>query len=58
MSAPLGDFINLGTGGDGTFDGNLDEVVIVIAGVQGAGGSTVEVDFDLFAFTAGEPLGG
>ena len=58
VSAPLGDFINLGTGGDGTFNGNLDEVVIVIAGVQGADGSTVEVDFDLFAFTAGEPLGG
>ncbi|MCO5204676.1 MAG: family 16 glycosylhydrolase [Anaerolineae bacterium] len=55
ISAPLSSFINLFTGGDGTFNGNLDEVVIVISGVVGGSGSTVEVDFDLFAFTAGEP---
>ena len=33
--APLSSFINLFTGGDGTFNGNLDEVVIVISGVVG-----------------------
>ena len=56
LSAPVSSFINLFTGGDGTFDGNLDEVVIVIAGVEGADGSTVEVDFDYFIFTDGGPL--
>jgi beta-glucanase (GH16 family) len=58
VSAPLSEFIDLETGGNGTFDGKLDEVVIVISGVAGAEGTTVEVDFDLFAFTSGEPLGG
>jgi beta-glucanase (GH16 family) len=56
VSAPLSAFNNLFTGGDGTFDGKLDEVVIVVSGVQGAEGSTVEVDFDYFALTAGGPL--
>ncbi len=56
VSAPLGSFTDLGTGGNGTFDGDLDEVVIVIAGVTGANPSTVEVDFDLFAFSSGGPL--
>ncbi len=56
VSAPLSAFTNLFTGGDGTFDGKLDEVVIVISGVQGGNPSTVEVDFDYFALTAGGPL--
>jgi beta-glucanase (GH16 family) len=56
VSAPVSSFADLGTGGDGTFDGDLDEVVIVIAGVTGASGATVEVDFDLFAFSSGGPL--
>jgi len=56
VSAPLSGFSDLGTGGDGTFNGNLDEVVIVISGVVGGSGSTVEVDFDLFAFSSGGPL--
>ncbi len=55
VSAPVSSFNNLFTGGDGTFDGNLDELVIVIAGVVGANPSTVEVDFDLFTFTSGGP---
>ena len=55
VSAPLSDFANLGTGGDGTFNGNLDEVVVVVSGVQGGSGSTVEVDFDAFVFTTGGP---
>jgi beta-glucanase (GH16 family) len=58
VSAPVSSMIDLGTGGDGTFNGALDEVVIVIAGVQGADQSNVEVDFDLFAFTSGGPLEG
>ncbi len=56
VSAPLSDFTDLFTGGDGTFNGNLDEVVIVISSVQGANPSTVEVDFDLFAFSTSGPL--
>ncbi|MEM8932653.1 MAG: hypothetical protein AAGE94_15830, partial [Acidobacteriota bacterium] len=56
VSAPLDSFVDLATGGDGTFDGRLDEVVVVVAGVQGADGSVVEVDFDYFALTAGGPL--
>ena len=56
ISAPLSGFADLGTGGDGTFDGNLDEVVVVVSGVSGGPGSTVEVDFDQFSFTSGGPL--
>ena len=57
LSAPLSSFINLFTGGDGTFNGNLDEVVVVVSGVQGGSGSTVEVDFDQFSFSSGGPVG-
>ncbi len=56
ISAPVGSLTDLFTGGDGTFNGNLDEVVIVIAGVQGGNPSTVELDFDLFSFSSGGPL--
>ncbi len=56
VSVPLSSLTNLGTGGDGTFDGALDEVVIVIASVTGANPSVVEVDFDQFAFSSGGPL--
>ena len=55
VSAPLTSLINLGTGGDGTFNGKLDEVVIVISNVAGGPGSTVEVDFDQFYFSSGPP---
>jgi beta-glucanase (GH16 family) len=57
ISAPLSSFTNLGTGGNGSFDGNLDEVVIVVAGVAGASGAVVEVDFDQLSFTSSAPLG-
>ncbi len=56
ISAPLSSFTNLSTGGDGVFNGNLDEVVIVISGVTGGSGSVVEVDFDQLSFTSGGPL--
>ena len=56
ISAPLSSFMNLNTGGDGTFNGDLDEVVIVLSNVQGASESTVEVDFDYFAFSSGGPI--
>ena len=56
VSAPLSGFTDLFTGGDGTFNGDLDEVVIVISGVAGADPSTVEVDFDQFAFSSSGPL--
>lgn len=56
LSAPISSFNNLFTGGDGTFNGRVDELVLVISGVQGGLGSTVEVDFDYFAFTSGGPI--
>lgn len=56
LSAPLSDFMDLSTGGDGVFNGKLDETVIVISGVEGQPGSTVEVDFDQIIFTSGGPL--
>ena len=55
VSAPLSSLVNLGTGGNGVFDGALDEVVIVIAGVTGTPGTAVEVDFDEFSLTSGGP---
>lgn len=56
ISAPLSDLVSLNTGGDGNFNGNLDEIVIVIAGVQGADPSQIQIDFDFFAFSSGGPL--
>ncbi len=56
VSAPLSSLTNLFTGGDGSFNGDLDEIVLVVAGVVGEAPSTVEVDFDLFAFSSGGPL--
>ncbi|MEM7797969.1 MAG: family 16 glycosylhydrolase [Chloroflexota bacterium] len=56
ISAPLSDFANLNTGGDGTFNGDVDEVVIVISNVTGADGATIELDFDLFTLSSGGPI--
>ncbi len=53
ISAPVSAFADQATGGDGTFNGALDELVIVIAGVTGGPGSVIEVDFDQFAFSEG-----
>ncbi|MFT5194280.1 MAG: beta-glucanase (GH16 family) [Candidatus Promineifilaceae bacterium] len=55
ISAPVSSFVNTGTGGDGVFNGNLDEIVIVVAGVVGANPSVVEVDFDDISFSSGGP---
>jgi beta-glucanase (GH16 family) len=55
VSAPLTDFTNAGTGGNGAFDGNLDEVVLVFGAVEGVSGSIIEIDFDHLAFTSGGP---
>ncbi|MDJ0497924.1 MAG: carbohydrate binding domain-containing protein, partial [Acidimicrobiia bacterium] len=63
LSAPLSGFTRVDGVGDGTFNGNLDEIVVVVSGVQGSGGevgedpTTVEVDFDYFTFTSGGPPG-
>ncbi len=56
VSAPLSSFVDQFTGGDGSFNGNLDEIVVVLAGVEGGSGSTIEVDFDQFSFTSGGPV--
>ncbi|MDJ0959802.1 MAG: carbohydrate binding domain-containing protein [Acidimicrobiia bacterium] len=53
ISAPLSGFTPVAGSGDGTFNGNLDEIVIVVAGVVGGDPSAVEVDFDQFAFSDG-----
>jgi beta-glucanase (GH16 family) len=55
VSAPVSSFTNLVTGGDGTFNGNLDELVIAFGGVTGVVGSTIEADFDQIVFTSGGP---
>ena len=56
LSAPLSSFVDRGTGGNGVFDGDLDEVVIVFGGVQGVVGSVIEIDFDQFVLTPDGPL--
>lgn len=55
VSAPLASLTDLQTGGDGTFDGRVDEVVIVISGVEGGAATDVLVDFDDILFTSGAP---
>ena len=55
ISAPLGSLTDLKTGGDGTFDGPVDEIVIVISGVEGGEATDVLVDFDDILFTSGAP---
>ncbi len=55
VSAPLSAFFDRGTGGNGAFDGDLDEVVIVFGGVEGGSGTVIEVDVDQLAFTSGGP---
>lgn len=57
LSAPLSAFSDRGTGGNGVFDGTVDEVVIVIGGVEGVVGSAVELDIDTITFTSGAPAG-
>jgi hypothetical protein len=55
VSAPLSSFFDRGTGGNGVFDGALDEIVIVFGGVEGGPGTVIEVDVDQLAFTSGGP---
>ena len=55
LSAPLSSFFDRGTGGNGTFDGNVDEMVIVFGGVTGDLGTVIEIDFDQITFTSGAP---
>ena len=55
LSAPLSSFFDRGTGGNGVFDGNVDEMVIVFGGVQGGAATNIEVDFDTITFTSGAP---
>ncbi len=56
LSAPLTGFMDLGTGGNGFFDGKLDEVIVVISGVVGANPSDINIDFDFIAFSSGGPI--
>jgi len=56
VSAPLSSFIDRGSGGNGTFDGDLDEVAFVIEAVEGASGAVIEVDFDQLMFVSGSTV--
>ncbi|MCP4305376.1 MAG: family 16 glycosylhydrolase [bacterium] len=55
LSAPLSSFFDRGTGGNGVFDGNVDELVIVFGGVEGGAATNIEIDFDHISFTSGAP---
>ena len=55
ISTPLSEFRNLETGGDGTFNGNVDEIVIVIAAVEGGEMTDIQIDFDEISFASGMP---
>ena len=55
LSAPLTSFFNRGTGGNGVFDGAVDEFVIVFGGVEGGLATNIEIDFDEITFTSGGP---
>ena len=55
ISAPLSSWNDRGTGGNGVFDGNVDEMVIVFGGVEGGAATNILVDFDEITFTAGAP---
>lgn len=57
LSAPLSSWFDRGTGGNAVFDGAVDEMVIVLGGVQGAPGSVIELDIDTITFTSGAPAG-
>ncbi|NKB71168.1 MAG: family 16 glycosylhydrolase [Candidatus Latescibacteria bacterium] len=56
ISAPLGDFTDMESGGDGRFDGALDEVVLVISQVSGGNPATVALDLDFLVFSSGGPI--
>jgi beta-glucanase (GH16 family) len=56
ISAPVDSFMDIGTGGNGFFDGKLDELVIVISQVVGENPSDVYTDIDFIAFSQGGPL--
>jgi beta-glucanase (GH16 family) len=56
VSAPVDSFLDIGTGGNGFFDGKLDELVIVVSQVMGDNPSDVNVDMDFIAFSQGGPL--
>jgi beta-glucanase (GH16 family) len=56
VSAPVSTFADQFTGGDGTFDGDLDEIVLVVAGVTGGSGSVLQLDLDQLAFSSGGPI--
>ena len=55
LSAPLSSFFDRGTGGNGVFDGDVDEFVIVFGGVQGGPATNIEIDVDEITFTSGGP---
>src|SRR6056297_306973 len=57
VSAPLSAWFDRGTGGNGVFDGAVDEMVIVLAGVEGGATTDILVDFDEITFTSGGPAG-
>ncbi len=57
ISAPLTAWFDRGTGGNGVFDGNVDELVIVFGGVEGGPTTDILIDVDEITFTSGGPAG-
>ena len=56
VSAPVDSMLDLSTGTNGFLEGNVDEVFIGIAQVQGPNPSNIEVDFDHLILTSGGPF--
>jgi beta-glucanase (GH16 family) len=57
ISAPISAWFDRGTGGNGVFDGDVDEMVIVFGGVEGGATTDILIDFDEITFTSGGPAG-
>ncbi|MGI9645116.1 MAG: family 16 glycosylhydrolase, partial [Ilumatobacteraceae bacterium] len=57
ISAPLSAWFDRGTGGNGVFDGAVDEMVIVFGGVEGGSTTDILIDVDEITFTSSGPAG-
>jgi hypothetical protein len=56
VSAPVSSLVKIDGTGDDAFTGNLDEIVLVIAGVNPADTTTVELDVDNIVFSSGAAI--
>ena len=56
ISAPLSSLRDLGRGGNGFFEDQLDGMVFVISNVVGANPASIAFDLDSISFTGSGPL--